>query len=83
MVAKCKTRNRNPCDFFMRELHVNYPKQEKDEAMIKHYLDKYTREQEPEVIRDLDQLTFGDLSSNEKGPKSLSCTKQLSLILDR
>lgn len=28
-------KNSNPCDYFMRELSINYPKQEEDEAKIK------------------------------------------------
>lgn len=39
-------RRQNPCDFFMRELSVNYPKQAEDEAKIQKYTDKYARELE-------------------------------------
>lgn len=31
---KCKSKNQNPCDFFMRELSISYPKGEQDEAKI-------------------------------------------------
>ena len=37
-------KRQNPCDFFMRELSVNYPKKEEDEAKIKLYTEKYAKE---------------------------------------
>ena len=40
----CKSKNRNPCDFFMKELSINYPKTEADEAKIRYYVEKYERE---------------------------------------
>ena len=30
MANKCKSKNRNPCDFFMREMSINYPKKQED-----------------------------------------------------
>lgn len=41
MASKCKSTNQNPCDFFMRELSINYPKKEADEQKIQYYLNKY------------------------------------------
>lgn len=52
---KCKTKNRNPCDFFMRELSINYPKKKADEDRINFYLDKYNREQRPLVLAEMKQ----------------------------
>ena len=34
MFNNSKTKYQNPCDYFMRELSVNYPKTEEDEARI-------------------------------------------------
>lgn len=34
----------NPCDFFMRELSVNYPKGPEDQAKIDYYVKKYSEE---------------------------------------
>ena len=43
------TKNQNPCDFFMRELSINYPKKKQDQDKIKRYLDKYAKEQAGKV----------------------------------
>lgn len=34
-------KNQNPCDFFMRELSINYPKTKVDEEKLEKYLRKY------------------------------------------
>lgn len=46
----------------MREMSINYPKKEADDAKIKKYLDKYNHELSNKVEKDLKSLTFGDLN---------------------
>mmetsp|Transcript_23207 Transcript_23207/g.30989 ORF Transcript_23207/g.30989 Transcript_23207/m.30989 type:complete len:376 (-) Transcript_23207:1065-2192(-) len=41
MANKCKSKNRNPCDYFMREMSINYPKKTEDDEKIAHYTKKY------------------------------------------
>ena len=41
--GESKSKNRNPCDFFMRELSINYPKKKEDEEKNAHYNEKYRR----------------------------------------
>ena len=45
-LAESGNLNKNPCDYFMKILAVNYPKKAEDEANIKHWVDRYTNEQE-------------------------------------
>ena len=61
MKNKCKTTNLNPCDFFMRELSINYPKKQADEDTIKYYSEKYHNEQADRVREELKSITFGEL----------------------
>ena len=35
------SKNVNPCDFFMRKLSINYPKEAEDEEKLQFYLEKY------------------------------------------
>ena len=51
----------NPCDHFMKELSVNYPKEPEDEAKLAHYIQKYADEQAPEIEEDMDTLLLGNL----------------------
>ena len=39
-----KGKNRNPCDYFMRELSINYPKKKADDEKIAFYLTRYKDE---------------------------------------
>ena len=48
-----KTRFGNPCDLFMRELSINYPKQEADEEKIKKWLKKYEETQADKVKQEM------------------------------
>lgn len=50
---KCKSKNRNPCDYFMRELSINYPKSEEDERKIASYSLKYEQELKPTVMLEM------------------------------
>ena len=53
---KCNTANRNPCDFFMRELWINYPKKKADDERISYYLERYNKEQLPVVLREMKEF---------------------------
>ena len=58
----------------MREMSINYPKKEADDAKIKKYLDKYNHELSNKVEKDLKSLTFGDLNiSKASGQKTAFC----------
>ena len=43
-LAESGNLNKNPCDFFMRKLAVNYPKSPEDEAKIQQWVDRYKQE---------------------------------------
>ena len=66
------TKNLNPCDFFMRELCVNYPKQQVDEDKIQYYLKRYSQEIEPVVAMENDQFTFGPLDLDQANKQTAS-----------
>ena len=47
------SKNRNPCDYFMRELSINYPKGPEDEEKINKWMTRYQNEQEAQVRQEL------------------------------
>ena len=62
MMAQSSSTNKNPCDFFMREMSINYPKTEEDTARLARWINKYQKEQAPLVEREMQELTYGDLN---------------------
>ena len=56
MPTKSVMKNRNPCDFFMRELALNYPKSQEDEKKIANFTEKYEREISPKVQNEMREL---------------------------
>ena len=76
-------KNCNPCDYFMRELSVNYPKKEADEAKILKYTTKYREEQEPEVLALMKEHKFPELDMTNAGVRTVSFWQQHSLLLHR
>lgn len=77
---KCKSKNQNPCDFFMRELSISYPKGEQDEAKIQSYLEKYNTEQANTVEMEIKEKQFGALNLKRARALAVPFTKQLSLL---
>ena len=55
-------KNCNPCDWFMRELSVNYPKSVEDQQKIDHYVKRYQDDMEKKVLADLDGIRFEELN---------------------
>ena len=51
----------------MREMSINYPKKETDDAKIRKYLDKYNHELSSKVEKELKSLTFGELNISRAG----------------
>ena len=49
------TKYLNPCDFFMRELSVNYPKTEEDEARIAKFIELYKEKCEPCILKEIEE----------------------------
>ena len=43
-MMKSSSKYLNPCDHFMRELSINYPKTEEDEKKINSYMERYKQE---------------------------------------
>ena len=56
-----KSRNLNPCDYFMRELAINYPKTKEDEEKLKNYLSKYQKTNLPVVKTQMESVKFKNL----------------------
>ena len=59
-----KTKFLNPCDFFMKELSVNYPKTEEDEAKITKYIQLYKEICEPKILKEIRENKIEDLEIN-------------------
>ena len=58
---------RNPCDFFMRELSINYPKKKADDDKIAFYLGKYQDEQARRVLDEIERIRFDQLDLQHAG----------------
>lgn len=74
-----KTR-RNPCDYFMRELSINYPKKKEDEDKINKYTTKYNNEQAPILERELLELQYGNLDIDRAGRQGKTFGEQLKMV---
>jgi hypothetical protein len=77
---KCGSLNRNPCDFFMRELAVNYPKKTEDYVKISQFCDKYDKEQMPKVKTEMLELKYGDLDVSNASNRHSSFKEQYKLL---
>ena len=67
----------------MRELSVNYPKQEEDEAKIQKYTDKYARELENIVNDEMANYIYKDLNVNADEAYNAPFAMQLKNLLWR
>lgn len=72
----------NPCDFFMRELSINYPKKAEDEEKIDRYVRKYTEQQKSLVEREMEELRFEELDLGKRGYR-LGWCEQFKLLFSR
>ena len=83
MNNRCKSKNRNPCDFFIREMSINYPKQKEDEQKIAHYTDKYDRELLPQIIKEMSEVKFKELNVKNASSNVVPFCKQCTLLRQR
>ena len=75
-------KNQNPCDFFMRELSINYPKKEVDDAKLEKYLTKYQQEHAHKVCEEMERIRFEPLDLLFVD-ESISFGRQLRLLFER
>lgn len=83
MTNNCKSANRNPCDYFMREMSVTYPMNEADDKKIKHYVEKYNTSQANIVNEELKEKKYGELNIKRARNLELPFFKQLALLRER
>ena len=80
MATRSKMKNRNPCDFFMRELAINYPKSQEDEQKIANFTKKYEREISPLVQKEMQELQYGELDLKRAAAIGIPFKEQLKLL---
>lgn len=78
-----KSKNLNPCDFFMRELAINYPKTKDDEERLNKYLSKYSKTNLPVIQTQMKAVKFGNLDIAGEDFKPVSMYKQYQLLFYR
>jgi len=59
-------RHLNPCDYFMRELAINYPKSQVDEAKIDRFARVYRKQLLPTVLKDMKEYKMPDYTLRDK-----------------
>ena len=75
-------KNQNPCDFFMRELSINYPKKQVDDDKLEKYLTKYQQEHAQKVITEMERIRFQPLNIAHAN-QMIPFGKQLGILLGR
>lgn len=78
--GKSMSKNRNPCDYFMRELSVDYPKSQEDEDKMSRYCTRYQQEQEGAIMNFLKKKNSCELDFARAGASKLSFGEQCRLL---
>ena len=64
MLKKGSKKYQNPCDFFMRELAINYPKTEEDQLKIEKYVALYKEKLEIRIQDEIQETMVDSIDVN-------------------
>ena len=70
---KAKTKTVNPCDYFMAELSVNYPKRERDEKKIAEWTNKYNATNKSATEKEMAKFRFAALKDENEAVEKSFC----------
>ena len=62
MNSKLSGKCANPCDIFMRELAINYPKSQEDDNKVERFARIYRKQQEPFVMREIKNIRMPEFT---------------------
>ena len=66
MLDNKKAKFQNPCDFYMKELSVNYPKTEEDETRLAKLISHYKHKCEQNILKQIHENSFDPLDARSK-----------------
>ena len=73
----------NPCDYFMRELSIDYPKSQEDEAKMDRFARVYRKTLQPTVMQEMKEFKMPDYTLRDKSSTMAPLCTQYSMLFWR